>query len=296
MFEIDLIRHVKVSGKSALYGWTDIAPLEIDNEALLQRLISNQQTSNAYQRIICSPLQRCQTLASKLSQACHLPLEVNVDLQEMNFGLFDGVPFDDMFFDDINSDDISTNAASFEGTGTSEDELNITKNKNDVIKWSSIEAFFQEPAKVTLPEAERLIDFNHRVVRAWENIVVQQFSMITEYYLINEQQKPKKSRVLIIAHGGVIRMILAHLLRTDWQQASWHQNLQISNASLTKICISTPVKPDSGGDKPVEVNVIKSKQENYQDTSLLAHPLYQEFHSTVITIAMPLLQENHDKI
>jgi len=46
--------------------------------------------------------------------------------------------------------------------------------------------------------------------------------------------------VLVVAHGGVIRMIIAHILQLDWKKSSWHQQLQIGNASLTRISLSQP--------------------------------------------------------
>ena len=39
ILEIDLIRHVKVDGKSALYGSTDVSPLVAENDRLLAKLI-----------------------------------------------------------------------------------------------------------------------------------------------------------------------------------------------------------------------------------------------------------------
>jgi broad specificity phosphatase PhoE len=262
MFEIDLIRHVKVDGKSALYGCTDISPLQQDNDALLKRLVANQNTSNAYQLIICSPLQRCKTLATKLAGQCHLPIEVIDDLQEMNFGLFDGIPFDDMAF-----------------------ELANTPRKNDdeehgKVRWSLLEEFFKAPAKIQLPEAELLADFNCRVIQAWTRIIEQQFlKLVLESELARENEKPhievsktKPGRVLLIAHGGVIRMILAHILQLDWRQASWHQQLTISNASLSRVCINQPYVKDKA-------------------TPKLADEFYRTLHQQVTTISMPLLQE-----
>jgi len=266
MLVIDLIRHVNVAGKSALYGCTDIEPIQIENDALFKHLKSNQQTSNAYQSIICSPLQRCQLLAVKFANSCHLPLEVNSGLQEMNFGLFDGVPFDDMCFD---------------GVSHGGEDVNKSHNAGEInhsIKWSLLERFFQHPAKVTLPGGERLADFNQRVVQTWKAIVEAQFSKSFSVGREDDlSQQEKKQRVLVIAHGGVIRMILAHILSSDWQQASWYQNLQISQASLTRITIIRPMAVEKA---------------NQQINSQLPLPLHQK----IITVAMPLLQENHDRI
>ena len=73
MLEIDLIRHVKVKGKPALYGCTDVTPNAAENARLLERLVIQQQTSKAYQSIVCSPLKRCQLLAKAFSAQCKLP-------------------------------------------------------------------------------------------------------------------------------------------------------------------------------------------------------------------------------
>ncbi len=48
MVEIDLIRHVKVLGKPALYGSTDVAPAAAENARLLERLLAQQKTSAEY--------------------------------------------------------------------------------------------------------------------------------------------------------------------------------------------------------------------------------------------------------
>ena len=254
MLEVDLIRHVKVQGKPALYGFTDIEPIQQDNNVLLQRLTENQLTANAYQLIICSPLKRCKVLATKLASQCQLPVEVHRDLQEMNFGLFDGVPFDDMAFDNTCLDKSSHDS------------------EYPALPWSLLETFFQAPSKVELPDGELLSSFNDRVVTAWQRIVEQQIILATEQGSCSKLAQKKASRVLVIAHGGVIRMILAHILQLDWQQASWHQNLHIANASLSRVCINHPYSDNDAN-------------------SNLGSELYRGLHQQVTTISMPLLDE-----
>ena len=73
----------------------------------------------------------------------------------------------------------------------------------------------------TLPEAETLTHFHHRISSAWHNIT-----------------QTQNTNTLIIAHGGVIRMILAAVLNVDWKNPAWHSNLAIGNASLTHIQIT----------------------------------------------------------
>jgi len=243
MLEIDLIRHVKVEGKAALYGCTDVTPNTADNSRLLERLVSQQQTSKAYQSIVCSPLKRCQLLAKESSARCNLPLDISLDLHEMNFGCFDGVAFDDLYFNETSTIAEQQHKIKAEQYGETE------------LCWSQLEAFLQTPADIVLPGAEALSDFYQRVKRAWHRLIEQQVILLSQQ---RDLQAPR--RVLVVVHGGVIRMILAHILQLDWQQASWHQKLKISHGSISRIVISKP----------------------YQDDQL---------HQQVTSIAMPFLEE-----
>ena len=266
MIEIDLIRHVKVLGKPALYGSTDIAPIPEENARLLECLLAQQKTSNAYQGVISSPLIRCQNLARELSQLGQLPLEISPDLQEMNFGSFDGVPFDDLLF---------------EGEAFEESifEADLGGGDKGKLHWSQLEAFFQAPADIILPQAEALPDFHHRVKLAWQKLIEQQLSLAVKQKEtlqlaqgLGEKVSQKPKRILVVAHGGVIRMILAHILALDWQQASWHQKLQIGHGSISRILINQP----------------------YQDNQVeqVVSPIqYQQLTQQVTTIAMPFLED-----
>ncbi len=84
--------------------------------------------------------------------------------------------------------------------------------------WPLLEKFWHDPANVQLPEGEQLGHFYLRCVRAWQSIVDH----------IEED-------TLIIAHGGTIRMILAHLLGVDWTNPRWITHLSIENQSLTHV-------------------------------------------------------------
>ena len=269
MLEIDLIRHVKVEGKPALYGCTDVTPIASENVRLLASLTAQQQTKKAYQSIVCSPLKRCQLLAKEFSRRCDLPLEVSAKLQEMNFGRFDGIAFDDLYYKDC----------WFEGNSVKNKQHHEGKTE---LHWSQLEAFFQAPAEIVLPEAEVLSDFNHRVIKAWQDLIEEQVAIATK-----QQESPTARRVLVIAHGGVIRMILAHILQLDWQQASWHQKLQIGHGSMSRIIISQPYQ-DKALNKIVEPSPAHNKQQTQQQ---IAHQPHQKLHQQVTSIAMPFLEE-----
>lgn len=215
MIEIHLLRHVNVNGPAALYGHTDVAPQLEQNKHLLAALIQSQQ-STSYDLVISSPLQRCRLLAEQFSKKCQIPLVCLNDFKEMNFGDFDGIAFDDINFEGINFD------------GYSLDNSSQSNNQN----WLLLEKFWQAPNKITLPNGEALAQFHHRVTTAWLKLIKEQFSDLSK------EKKPLK--ILLIAHGGVIRMILAHALQLDWQSATWQQHLQIANASCSKVTISRP--------------------------------------------------------
>ncbi|MGP8304821.1 alpha-ribazole phosphatase [Vibrio sp. YIC-376] len=88
-------------------------------------------------------------------------------------------------------------------------------------KWKKLESFWQSPAQHTLPNAESLNAFSQRVSSAWSQIIND----------INDN-------LLIVTHGGVIRMILAQVLGVDWRNPRWYSTLAIGNTSVTHITIT----------------------------------------------------------
>jgi broad specificity phosphatase PhoE len=59
----------------------------------------------------------------------------------------------------------------------------------------ALSEFWRDPSHATPPGGESLLQFNHRVVTTWESL-----------HRNNEDQ-----RLLLVTHGGVIRMLLCHL-------------------------------------------------------------------------------------
>ncbi len=127
MQQIDLVRHGPVAGPAALYGWTDVA-LHQSAAACLEWL--NHHT---YQQVLSSPLQRCRRSAAAQAQRLQLRLVIEPDFKEMNFGRWDGVPFDEQS-----------------------------------PCWPAQQNFWQQPFAVTPPEGESLTDFQQRLLRAFE--------------------------------------------------------------------------------------------------------------------------------
>ncbi|WP_104046954.1 alpha-ribazole phosphatase family protein [Vibrio jasicida] len=180
---IYLLRHGKVNAAPGLHGQADLKVDEEDQRKIAQAW---QQMGREVEGVISSPLSRCHDLAEILAEQQLLPLIVEPQFQELDFGDFDGIPFDML----------------------SE-------------HWNKLDAFWKAPAQHTLPNAESLDDFSHRVTCAWSQIIND----------INDN-------LLIVTHGGVIRIILAHVLGVDWRNPRWYSTLEIGNASVTHITIT----------------------------------------------------------
>ncbi|WP_299693505.1 alpha-ribazole phosphatase family protein [uncultured Vibrio sp.] len=88
-------------------------------------------------------------------------------------------------------------------------------------KWAMLETFWQDPANHHLSGGESLQSFHDRVTHAWSQ-------------LINHPS----DNLLLVTHGGVIRMLLAHCLDIDWKNPSLYSKLSIENASITHIQIT----------------------------------------------------------
>ena len=88
---IYLLRHGKVNAAPGLHGQTD---LKVDEEAQRKIAIAWRQNGKEVGGIISSPLLRCHDAAQMIAEQDLLPLSVEPLLQELDFGDFDGVPFD----------------------------------------------------------------------------------------------------------------------------------------------------------------------------------------------------------
>jgi alpha-ribazole phosphatase len=180
---IYLLRHGKVEGKAALNGFSDV----LVKPEMQQRICESLAEQNlSLDCVITSPLRRCSDLANLYAKRKSLPLSVDLEFQEMNFGEVDGVAFDEL-------DD----------------------------KWSMLETFWQDPANHQLSGAESLQNFHDRVTQGWSQLLT-----------------CDSDNLLLVTHGGVIRMILAHCLDIDWKNPSLYSKLSIENASITHIQIT----------------------------------------------------------
>lgn len=180
---ITFVRHGKVAGPAALYGRTDIALSPAGHNDLTRRL-NNLHAQTPINQLISSPRVRCLQVAQEFSTQYKIPLHTENNLQEMDFGIWDGIPFDELG-----------------------DE------------WKNIEAFWESPHSMQPPEGESLTDFAARVISSWESLIANK----------------KPGHEVIICHGGVIRILIAHILKLDWRNPALFKQLQIDYASCTRV-------------------------------------------------------------
>lgn len=84
---IDLIRHGETEIRGLLLGRTDIAVSESG-----WRQFEQQTAGGIWTSVVTSPLRRAREPAEKLARLRHLPLRIDADWAEMNFGDWDGRP------------------------------------------------------------------------------------------------------------------------------------------------------------------------------------------------------------
>jgi probable phosphoglycerate mutase len=85
---IDCIRHGEPEGGRRYRGHSIDDPLSAKGWQQLWAAVGDQAP---WQRIISSPLRRCQAFAEQLSQRHGLPLSLEPDLREVGFGCWEGL-------------------------------------------------------------------------------------------------------------------------------------------------------------------------------------------------------------
>ena len=178
---IHLLRHGQTNDSGCMRGLTDVE-LSAAGFYAMEQVTNNDEQ---YDFIISSPLRRCLFFAHHLNTTTKTPLITNKQWQEINFGLWDGVPYQELWQD-----------------------YGIEGSK-----------YWENPWQQTPPQAETLVEFDHRIFNAWQQL-------LKEY---------QGKNILVITHGGVIRQIIHQILNLP------KDNTHISRINLpyaTKVTIS----------------------------------------------------------
>jgi len=174
---ISLLRHGETVGGARFRGSID-DPLNQTGWGQMWSTVEERR----WDCIISSPLIRCADFAYSLAAKNSMFVEHDERIKEMHFGAWEG--------------------------RTAEQIMDTDPD--------ALRAFWNDPLQNTPPQAERLLDFQARVLSAWHDIVVQH----------------REQHILLVTHGGVIRVILCHLQQHPLQRLL---ELEVGHASLKQI-------------------------------------------------------------
>lgn len=157
-FRIDLLRHGESQYSHTLRGHLDDELTEKGWQQMQSTI--EQVTNQSWDVIISSSLKRCACFAEQLAKTAELPLLLNHDLKEMYFGEWEGVSTQQIY----------------------ETSPELLAN------------FWQKPSQYCPPRAETLMQFQTRVLKGFQELLVQ-------------MQNQNWQHGLVVTHGGVIKLL-----------------------------------------------------------------------------------------
>jgi alpha-ribazole phosphatase/probable phosphoglycerate mutase len=131
---VDLLRHGEVAGGHLLRGCRTDQPLSNKGWEQLRMAVAGD---SGWQRIISSPMRRCQEFAEETARRLDLPLRVEDGLRELDFGAWDGLPMDRLWAE----------------------------------HGQEAKAFLDNPLSLTPPDAEPITTFQERVLQSWRRVL-----------------------------------------------------------------------------------------------------------------------------
>lgn len=167
-----LLRHGEVEGGTRFRGITD----DHLSEKGWQQMSARCDTLPEIQQIISSPLKRCSLFAHALSRQTANSLEIFDELQEINFGHWEG---------------------------KSVQQVNT-------LYPNELDAFWQDPLTNTPANGEPLIQFRQRVVKCWQAIVQQYQNQKILIISHGGVQKIILSDVLNMPLGSIHKLEIPH--------------------------------------------------------------------------------------
>ncbi|MCW8834470.1 MAG: histidine phosphatase family protein [Colwellia sp.] len=196
-FNLYLLRHGELVQKDILCGRTDIALSDLGKQQLIAATNKLPKISSCYS----SPLRRCRIFAEEYCQQHELALQVSSQLQEMDFGDWDGKRYQTLWQAQASSDEESP----------------------------TLGAFWQNPWRCLPPNGESMESFTERVEHFWRNLLAEFHQ--TAHGNNNEQN------ILVLSHGGVIRYLLAKVLQLPIPGTTHMTNIDVPYGALIHIQI-----------------------------------------------------------
>ena len=130
---IDLIRHGEVENDSVFCGSND----DVLTDHGWQQMVEALENKNEWDLIVSSPSQRCKEFAELISSEEDIDLELDKNLQEIDFGSWEGLSPDEVIQDDA--------------------EL--------------LNAWWQAPTKISPPDGEDFHVFQARVLASFKKLL-----------------------------------------------------------------------------------------------------------------------------
>jgi len=179
-FLIDLMRHGEPEGGARYRGQLD-DPLSALG---WQQMRAATMNVPPWQQIISSTLSRCADFAKELADSHAIPLKLDAQFTEIDFGDWEGK----------------------------------TATELEQQDKAAFYAFYDDPVRNTPTNGESLADFQWRIQQAWKALL----------------ETHTDQHILLVAHGGVIRMILAEVLSMPLEAMF---RIQVPYAALSRIVI-----------------------------------------------------------
>ena len=139
MLYLDFLRHGETSLSHSLRGRTDDALTAKGWTQMRSTITQSEQTGQAWDVIYSSPLQRCRLFAEQWAEQKQLPLFIEPNLQEMDFGEWEAQSTERLY--QLYPDELAQ--------------------------------FWQTPLSFTPPQAESLLTFKSRVLESVETLTQQ---------------------------------------------------------------------------------------------------------------------------
>jgi len=198
-FNIYLLRHGELVQSGILCGRTDIVLSEKGEQQLINATKNLPEISHCFS----SPLLRCRQFSEQYGQQHGLSVKISAELQEMNFGDWDGKRYETLW--------------------------QLAREPRE--KVATLGDFWQNPWQCQPPNGETMINFTQRVDRFWQGLLVQ-LTQAKQQDPLRESQQARQANTLVVSHGGVIRYILAKVLGLPLPGVNHMTNIDVPYGAL----------------------------------------------------------------
>lgn len=196
-FNIYLLRHGELVQTGILCGRTDIALSDLGKQQLVDATSTLPVISHCYS----SPLIRCRLFAEEYCLQNTLTLNVSAEIQELNFGDWDGKSYQSLW----------------------------DKNADSKVSVPTLGDFWQNPWQCLPPNGESMEQFTQRIDHFWRELIIELQQ--------SKSESEQETNALIVSHGGVIRYLLAKVLQLPIPGTIHMSNIDVPYGALIHIHI-----------------------------------------------------------